>query len=202
MRVAPRQKTPATLECLSAMLSSIPDTLAGTRDRAILLLGFAGALRRSELAALAVADLEFRPEGLLLTLRQSKTDPEGVGQLVTAPRGKNHCPVAAVQSWLEAGAIASGPLFRPIDKRGRPRSRALSAHSIAALVKTYAAAAGLNPMEFGGHSLRAGLLTSAAERGASVWQLRQVSRHRSVHALQRYVRARDGFRDHAGKDLL
>jgi integrase len=121
-------------------VAQLPDTLASARDRAILLLGFAGAFRRSELASLAVSDLEFWPtlrtqEGPLVRLRQSKTDPDGAGQVVTVLCGSNHCPVGAVRVWLEASRISEGPLFRPVTRGGGLRSTALAAQSIGEIVK-------------------------------------------------------------------
>ena len=185
------------------MLAQIPNTRTGARDRALLLLGFAGAFRRSELAALMVSDLEFRSEGLRIWLRQSKTDQEGEGQRVAVPHGATHCPVTAVRAWMVASGITEGPLFRPFTKgNGRLRPTALTPHSVGAIVKEHAAPAGFEPLEFGGHSLRSGFLTAAAVQGASIWKMREVSRHRSLQTLQGYVRDRDGFRDHAGDGLL
>ncbi len=105
---AQRQKAPATAEILAAMLSHIPATLTGTRDRAILALGFSGASRRSELVALDVEDLSDDPEGLRVTIRKSKTDQEGAGQEIAVPHGRHLKPVAAVRAWLNAAGIPEG----------------------------------------------------------------------------------------------
>ncbi|HEY0777218.1 MAG TPA: site-specific integrase [Gemmatirosa sp.] len=198
----PTRKAPATAECVVAMLAHCPATLAGLRDRALLQLGFGGAFRRSELSALDVADLEEKADGLLVTVRRSKTDQEGAGAVVAVARGVRDCPVAAVRAWLTAAAITTGPAFRPVSKEGRPRVARFSAYSVGELVKAYAARAGYDPATFGGHSLRAGFLTSAAERGKPLDRMMAVSRHKRVDTVLGYIRRADDFKDHAGAGLL
>jgi site-specific recombinase XerD len=143
-------------------------SLRELRDRAILLIGFAGAFRRSELVALDVSDIEETPEGMLVTLRRSKTDQEGLGRRVAIPRGETACPVAALKAWLSAGGISSGPIFVRIwNKRAqRVSEHRLDAETVAAVVKQGAPRLGFDPSTFGGHSLRAGFVTSAVKRGA------------------------------------
>lgn len=199
---APRQKAPATAARLAAMVAHCPPTLAGQRDRALLLLGFAGAFRRSELVALEVADLETVPEGLRVRVRRSKTDPTGHGQIVPILNGTRLRPVDAVRAWLAAAGIHHGPVFRPFTKAGRPRPVALSDRSVANLVKHYAGKAGFAADDFAGHSLRAGFLTSGAEAGASLFKLLEVSRHRRLESVRPYVRLAELFKDHAGADFL
>ena len=172
------------------------------RDRALLLLGFAGALRRSELVALQVEDLAVLPQGLKVTIRRSKTDQEGAGQVIAIMRGEVHCPVAAVQDWLQAAAITTGPVLRRVRKGGCVGDEGLSDRSVANLVKDYAERAGFKAEDFSGHSLRAGFLTSAAEAGAGVLKLVEVSRHRSLDTVRGYVRSAELFNDHAGQGLL
>src|SRR5262249_47575565 len=174
----------------------------GLRDRAILLLGFAGAFRRSELVALSVADLEFCDGGLRVTICKSKTDQEGLGATIAITRGSVACPVDAVRAWITAAPITDGPLFRPVTRTGKISARRLSARAVADLVKVYARHAGLRAADFSGHSLRSGFLTSAAARGASIFKLMDVSRHKSVDTLRSYVRDAEMFRDHAGNGLL
>ena len=152
----------------------IPDTLRGTRDRALLTLGFAGAFRRSELVALELTDLAFEPDGLRVQIRHSKTDQEGQGHEIAVPRGMKLHPVRAVQAWIAAANITDGPVFRAINRHGHV-SGVLTAQSVALIVKHYAEAAGLDPRVFAGHSLRAGFLTSAAEAGADVLRMMEVS---------------------------
>jgi site-specific recombinase XerD len=200
--VAKTQKAPATADRVRRMLDACPDTLRGKRDRALLALGFAGAFRRSELVALTVADVAEVPDGFRVIIRRSKTDQEGAGQEIVVPRGASLRPVEAVQTWLAAAGITAGPIFRPINKAGRVVDAALTAESAAGVVKQRAEAVGLNPTEFAGHSLRAGFLTSAAEAGATVHKMMEVSRHKSAANLQVYVRRVDMFRDHAGAKFL
>jgi len=199
---APVQKAPATADLIGEMLKRCPDTLAGKRDRALLALGFAGAFRRSELVALEVADIAEVPDGLRVTIRHSKTDQEGAGQEVAIPRGYRLRPVEAVQMWRGAAEINSGPLFRPVLKGGRLQSEPLTDRSVAKIVKRYAELAGLDPAQFAGHSLRSGFLTSAAESGAAVFKMMEVSRHKSVDVLRGYIRRADLFREHAGASFL
>jgi site-specific recombinase XerD len=198
----PVQKAPATSDRILAMVSHCPDTLLGYRDRAILLLGFAGAFRRSELAALMVNDLEETDGGLRVFVRRSKTDQEGAGEIVPIIHGDRACPVEAVKEWMNAAGISEGPVFRRMLKGGRVGAVRLSPHSIGATVKRYAEKAGYKASEFGGHSLRAGFATSAAEKGASIFRIMDVTRHRSVDTVRGYVRRAEEFKDHAGAGLL
>jgi site-specific recombinase XerD len=195
-------KAPATADILAAMLRLCPPTLAGSRDRALLALGFAGAFRRSELVALEVADLNEAPDGLRVRIRRSKTDQEGEGAEIAIPRGYRLRPVEAVQAWLAAAEISDGPLFRPVLKGGRIQREPLSAFSAAQIVKRYVERAGFDPAAYAGHSLRSGFLTSAAESGASILKMIEVSRHKSVDVLRGYVRRADLFREHAGAAFL
>jgi site-specific recombinase XerD len=199
---APTRKAPVLADTARAIALAAPDSLKGIRDRALLLLGFAGAFRRSELVALDVADLEETEEGLRVTIRRSKTDQEGQGQVIAIIRGGSTCPVKAVKTWLAASGIIEGPLFRPVAKGGRLGEQRLTDKSVCDLVKHYAKRLGLDAATFGAHSLRSGFLTSAARRGASVFKMRDVSRHKSMDVLQAYVRDAELFRDHAGARLL
>ena len=113
---AKAQKAPATADRLLKMLEQVPETLQGCRDRAILLLGFAGAFRRSELSQLLVCDLEEVPSGLRVHIRKSKTDQEGLGQVVPIIKGDKVCPVKAVTNWLQIANIKKGPVFRRLWK--------------------------------------------------------------------------------------
>jgi integrase len=133
---------------------------------------------------------------------RSKTDQEGHGETIAIARGVTPCSVKAVEAWLQGAGISEGPLFRPVAKGGRLGAQRLTDKSVCDLVKAYAARLGLKPADFGAHSLRAGFLTSAARRGASVFKMRDVSRHKSMNVLQAYVRDAYLFRDHAGAGLL
>jgi integrase len=150
------RKAPATAQAIRAILDDAPTDLRGLRDRALLLLGFAAALRRSELVALNVNDIEESAEGILVIIRHSKTDQEGAGDFVSIPHGSRLLPVAALKAWLEASGITEGPIFRPIRKGGQMLPRRLTAGAVASIVKNRIEAAGFDPTGFSGHSLRSG----------------------------------------------
>lgn len=200
--VKPTRKAPATAPRIREMIQHCPDSLIGQRDRALLLLGFAGAFRRSELVGLTLADLEETANGLRVTIRRSKTDQQGAGQTIAIVRGDVHCPVEAIKAWVQAAGINEGHVFRSVGKGGRVNPKPLSTKSVAGIVKSHASRAGLNPDDFSGHSLRAGFLTSAAEAGANLFKLMEVSRHKSVETVRGYVRNADLFKGHAGEGLL
>jgi site-specific recombinase XerD len=183
-------KAPAVVTDLRKMLEKLPVTRVGLRDRAVLLLGFAGAFRRSELVSLDVADLEFSSAGLIVTLRKSKTDQEGAGRRIGIPYGSTEgtCPVRAVQAWLETARISDGPVFRPLDRFQRVQTTRLSDKAVALIVKRRAKAVGLDPTRYAGHSLRAGLATSAAAAGASERVIMSQTGHRSADMVRKYIR--------------
>ena len=191
---------------LRADLLSILPLMVGTkglRDQALILMGFAAALRRSELVALDVQDLEFVREGLVVLLRKSKTDQEGEGRKVAIPYGRTSaCPVKAVKLWLEQSHIEDGAIFRPISKAGAISENRLTAQSVALIVKRYARAAGLAASAFSGHSLRAGLVTSAAQAGVATHRIMAQTGHRSVEMVNRYIRDADIFMDNAVGSVL
>jgi site-specific recombinase XerD len=199
---AATRKAPATADKVCAMAANMPNGLIGLRDRALLLLGFAGAFRRSELVALNVADIQECEAGLRVYIGKSKTDQEGRGVTIAIAPGAVACPMKAVKAWLEGAAVTDGPVFRSIAKGERVSAGRLSDKSVADIVKRHASRLGLDPATFGGHSLRAGFLTSAAAKGASVFKMMDVSRHKSVDTLRGYVRGAEMFRDHAGTGLL
>lgn len=200
---AQRRVDPLLREDLLAVVDSLPDTTKGKRDRALLLVGFGAALRRSELVALTVEDVRFVPEGVIVRLRRSKTDQEAAGRNVGIPNGRTRaCPVKALRAWLDHAGITNGPIFRSVAKGGRIQSDAMTAQSVALIVKHHAAAVGLDPDRFSGHSLRAGLITSAAKLGVSAHKLRQQSGHRSETMLARYIRDGELFASNAAGAVL
>jgi len=200
---APSRKRAATSDLV---LSMIPrgDSLRELRNRAIILVGFAGAFRRSELVALDVSDIEETAEGMLVTLRRSKTDQEGLGRRVAIPRGEIACPVAALRAWLNAANITEGAIFRRIvNKRAqRVTDRRLAGRNVASIVKQSAANLGFDPLSFAGHSLRAGFVTSAVKRGANLIKITDVTGHRSLEMLKTYSRDAEAFVGHAVAGLL
>ena len=184
------------------MVSAAGTGTKGLRDRALALLGFAGAFRRSELVALDVSDLQETEAGLIVTVRRSKTDQEGQGRMVAIVRGSIACPIQAVRNWLDAAKIENGPLFRPVAKGGKIMDGRLSDKQVSRTIKAFATRLGLDDAAFGGHSLRSGFLTSAAARGASIFKMADQSGHKSMDTLRGYVRNAEIFQDHAGTGLL
>jgi integrase len=173
--------------------------LIGLRDKALLLVGFAGAFRRSELVAINCTDIEWVDQGMVVHIRRSKTDQAGEGRKVGLPfaRGR-HCPVLALKQWLEAANITSGFLFRSVTKHGHIGEAALSREAVAVIVKKRAQAIGLDSAKYSGHSLRAGLVTSAAQAGVSNWKIKSQTGHKSDAMLTRYIRDSQIFVDNAG----
>lgn len=198
----PAEKLPATTPVIRAMVEPLGDDLRGRRDRALLLLGFAAALRRSELVALEVADAQITREGVVLTIRRSKTDQEGRGVTKGVAYGSNPltCPVRALQAWLEVAAIGDGRLFRSL-RHGRVQPRGLDGRDVARIVKRAAALAGLEPAHFSGHSLRAGLATAAAAAGVSERAIMEQTGHKSLSVMRRYIRRGSLFADNASAQV-
>ena len=199
------QKAPAVDEEIKRMVDAVePQTLKGLRDRALLLFGFAGAFRRSELVALDVDHLVNRPEGLAVLITSSKTDQEGRSQVVAIPRvyGSPYCPVQAVTDWLVAADIRSDAVFLRVHKGDSVGATRLSDQSVALVIKALASKVGLEASRYAGHSLRSGFLTSAARNRASIFKMADQSRHKSLDVLRSYVRNEERFDDHAGTGLL
>jgi integrase len=185
-----RRATALRAEHLAAIVATLDTSIKDVRDRALLLVGFAGAFRRSELSAAVCSDIEWRSQGIVLSLPRSKTDQEGQGRTVAIPcRRDAVCPVNALREWLEAGRITDGPLFRPITKGGQVLGSSLSGNATAEIVKQHVMAIGLDPELYSGHSLRAGFATSAAAAGVPSWKIRAQTGHASDAMLNRYIRA-------------
>lgn len=203
-RVRPsRRKAAVSASQLCAMIAQADgEGSRSIRDRAILALGMAAALRRSELVALELRDVEWVIEGLRLTVRVSKTDQDGEGQVIAVPSGRKLRPVERLKTWLAVRGRGAGPLFTQIDPQGRRTDLAMSDRSVARLIQKYAARAGLDPDTVAGHSLRAGFLTEASRSGATLAKMQEVSRHKKVEVLLGYVRSAELFEDHAGNGFL
>jgi integrase len=184
---------------LDAMGAGIKDA----RDRALLLIGFAGGFRRSELVALDCADVESVRQGLIVTIRRSKTDQDGQGRKLGLPYGRSRfCPVLAIERWLEISGIKVGAIYRPVDKHGHVGKNRLAGDAVSVIVKERVAAAGFDPADFSGHSLRAGFATSASQAGVSSLKIRQQTGHASDAMLQRYFRDGEIFLGNAVAALL
>jgi len=200
---AQKQKRALLTPDIQEMLASLPRRLIGVRDRALLLIAYAGALRRSELSKLDMEDLEFHSEGLTITVRRSKADQEAFGRRIGIPFGshKSTCPVRALRRWLDAAPIRSGALFRPISRHGKVSSKRLAAEGVAIVAKRYAEEIGIPAVEVGGHSLRSGFATQAAMNGATELQIMRQTGHQSLPMLRRYIREGTLFRDNAAAKL-
>jgi integrase len=202
--VRPERKTALETSLLTRVLAAIDEppagdggppapaaALAAVRDRALLLVGFAGCLRRSELTGLDVADLDVTDDGLVLTIHSSKTDQEGAGALVGIAYGSYRptCPVRAWQAWASAARLVDGPAFRGINRHGTVGAGRLHSGSVARIVQRRVAAAGLDAADFAGHSLRSGFATAAARAGVNDRAIMRQGRWRSATSLDSYVRA-------------
>ena len=198
-----QQAKPLLREDLFVVLAAMGNRLKDLRDRALLLIGFAGGLRRSELTAITFIDVERVREGIVLIIRRSKTDQDGVGRRIGIPFGRTiHCPVRALESWLTAARIDDGPVFRPVDRYRRVSASRLSGEAVSLIIRDRMAAAGFDPTGYSGHSLRAGLATSATRAGVSTFKIRQQTGHASDAMLSRYVRDGELFLGNAAGILL
>jgi integrase len=196
-------KEPLLTADILEMLDSLDDGLLGCRDRAILLVGFAGGFRRSELISLNAEDLSETADGLVIRVRRSKTDPEAKGAMVALPYGSTAatCPVRSYRAWIGAAGIWNGPAFRSVNRHGRVSPGRMNAGSVARLIKRAAEAAGLEPAIYAGHSLRAGFATQAFLNGAPEVSIMRQTRHKSLNTLRKYIRDRSLFRDNPAAKL-
>jgi len=186
-------KTAILTEDLRRVVRALPTTtLAGVRDRALLLVGFAGAFRRSELVALDLGDISVSAAGVVITIRRSKTDQEGAGRQVGIPRARKSsvtCPVAALESWLgERSELTTPALFVGVTRDGRLGDR-LVGRAVAKILKRAVSRVGFDPDDFAGHSLRSGFATSAARGGADLAFIMQQTGHKSADVARVYVQA-------------
>jgi len=203
----PVRKRALVTEDLRRLVRRLPPGLAGIRDRAILVVGFAAALRRCELAALALerrggpretVGLTFVAAGFEVEIARSKGDQLGEGQVVGVPRGRTAiCPVAALRAWLDAARISAGPVWRPVDRLGRLGDGSIGGRAVARIIKRACRRAGLDPDLFGGHSLRSGLVTSAAANDVSLDLIMRQTRHVRVETVRGYIRDGERFRRNA-----
>jgi integrase len=213
----PRNKVPTVTEVLRALLTALPDTTAGIRDRALLLVGFAGAFRRSELVAIEVADCGWHRDGLIITVPEAGATPASPSVDVGLPYGTHAetCPVRALAHWLAVAGIGDGPLFRPVTRHGSILPQALSDRGVALVIKRTvgiardaARAAGnavlaesLDPSRYAGHSLRAGFIVSAAAAGVSERDIMRHTRHKRADTLLKYAQHAALFRQNAAAQV-
>jgi site-specific recombinase XerD len=195
-QIGKRPLAAADLRTLLAPLES--GRILDVRDRALLLTGFAGAFRRSELVGLDVTDLEFNTAGLIVNIRRSKTDQEGQGRRVGIPYGTPAtCPVRALEAWLAVLGADDGPLYRAVNRHGQLAGRRLTAQSVALVIKRLAAQAGMEARDLAGHSLRAGLATAAAAAGVPERAIMAQTGHRALATLRKYIREGSLFLENA-----
>jgi integrase len=196
-------KAPLLTSDIRRIVAACPETLSGLRDRALILVGFASAFRRSELAAIDYANLTFTQDGLVIDLRRSKTDQEAAGRKVGIPFGKEvaTCPVRALRRWLASSGIIDGPVFRGVNRHGKLARRGLHKDCVGWILKVAASRAGLKPEPLGGHSLRAGCVTQAAMNGVSERDIMRQTGHKSAEMLARYIRISEMFTRNAAAGL-
>jgi site-specific recombinase XerD len=197
---APKGRDPLMTDELGRMVKRMPEGLRGIRDRAILLLGFAAAVRRSELVDLNVNDIAWRRDGVSLAIRRSKGDQTGEGQFVDVLYGRREstCPVRALKRWLEAAKITAGPVFRPVERDLAGEDR-LSAKMVAYVVKRAAIRAGIDPTLLAGHSLRSGHVTQALANGADAAKAKEQLRHKRIDTTLGYNKRRTFDGNTSGK---
>ena len=205
----PRKKKPLLTEQLLRLVAQTESSPRGARDRAVLLVGLASALRRSELAALELdgpnagpVQLVFVEEGVEIHLERSKGDQEGRGRIVPIPWGSTDlCPVSALMDWIAQSLISTGAVFRPIDRWGQVGASAITPKTVATIVKTYCKAAGLDPRLFAGHSLRSGHITQAIMAGVPADVVQRQSGHKRLETMLGYVQIADRFKHTSARGL-
>jgi site-specific recombinase XerD len=193
--VAATRKTPIRASNLRRAVGLIPDSMKGKRDRALLLLGYVGALRRSEIVAINAEDIEYVDGGIRLMVRRSKSDQEGRGVTMGIGYGAHPetCPVKALRAWMESAGIGEGPVFRPVSQNGRVGSTRLCPRTVALIIKALASKLGMEQQAISGHSLRAGFITDQYAAGTAEAVIMARSRHNSHSVMAAYRREADMF---------
>ena len=180
-----KAKKPILINDLKLIIKAIDEEKI--RDKALILLGFAGGFRRSELVSIEYEDLEFVSEGVKIFVRRSKTDQSGEGMTKAIPYFGNseYCPVVSIQKWLEESKVKSGKIFEMSDK------------NVALIIKKYTALAGLDHKKYSGHSLRSGFATSTAELGAEERSIMAMTGHKTTQMVRRYIKEANLFKNNA-----
>lgn len=194
-----RQAAPLLRDDLISICSHIPDDNKGKRDKALLLIGFASAMRRSELTALSIDDVEFVPEGVILNVRKSKTDQEAFGHKIAIPKAKSQgrvCPVQALRDWLDCITSSNGAVYRSVRKGNYVQDTRLSDGAVSVVIKEYVEKIGLEPEKYSAHSLRAGFITTCAQMGIPEHRIMRQSRHKSYQVMMTYIRDARIFDNH------
>ena len=196
-------KKPLLINHLKSIIDAINeqkvDELKKARDKTIILIGFGGGFRRTELISIDHEDLEFVPEGLKITLKRSKTDQYGEGTLKGLPyfSNENYCPVMNLKKWLDLSYINSGPIFRRFSKGSNITNNRLTDQSVVLLIKKYLNLAGIENSNYSGHSLRSGFATVAAESGADERSIMSMTGHKTTQMVRRYIKEANLFKNNA-----
>ena len=196
-------KKPILISHLKLIINVINDQkieeIKKLRDKTIILIGFSGGFRRSELISIDYEDLEIVPEGLKITIRRSKTDQFGEGMLKGLPYFSNetYCPIINLKKWLEISKIKTGPIFRRFAKGSTLTNKRLTDQSVVLLMKKYLTLAGIENKNFAGHSLRSGFATVAAESGADERSIMAMTGHKTTQMVRRYIKEANLFKNNA-----
>ena len=196
-------KKPLLINNLKKLINVIDEynknEIVKLRDRSIILMGFSGGFRRSEIVSLNHDDLDFVTEGLKINLKRSKTDQFGEGSVKGLPYFDNtkYCPVLSLKNWIEVSNINSGPLFRRFSKSSKLLEKRLSDQTIALLIKKYLRLVGINNKDYSGHSLRSGFATSAAESGVEERSIMAMTGHKSTEMVRKYIKEANLFKNNA-----
>ena len=196
-------KKPLLISHLKSIVNVIneyrTDEIKKLRDKTIILIGFGGGFRRTELISIDYDDLEFVPEGLKINIKKSKTDQFGEGMIKGLPYFTNeiYCPVTNLKKWLKISKIKTGPIFRRFSKGLSLTNQRLSDQSVVLLMKKYLTLAGIENKNFAGHSLRSGFATVAAESGADERSIMAMTGHKSTEMVRRYIKEVNIFKNNA-----
>ena len=198
-----RGKKPILINHLKLIIDTInqqkTEEIKKLRDKSLILVGFGGGFRRTELVSIDYQDLEFVPEGLKITIKKSKTDQFGEGMIKGLPyfTSDNYCPVKNLNKWLKISKIKSGPIFRRFSKGLSLTNKRLTDQSVVLLIKKYLNLAGMENKNFAGHSLRSGFATVAAESGADERSIMAMTGHKTTQMVRRYIREANIFKNNA-----
>jgi len=196
-------KKPILINHLKSIINVIneqnTDEIKKARDKSIVLVGFGGGFRRTELISIDHEDLEFVPEGLKIMIKRSKTDQFGEGMMKGLPyfANKEYCPVYNLKKWLELSKIKTGPIFRRFIKGSTITNDRLTDQTVVLLIKNYLNLAGIENSNYSGHSLRSGFATVAAESGADERSIMAMTGHKTTQMVRRYIREANIFKNNA-----
>ena len=196
-------KKPILISHLKQIINVIDDQkiekIKKLRNRTLILIGFGGGFRRTELISIDCEDLDFVHEGLKITIRKSKTDQFGEGLIKGLPYFNNekYCPVTSLKNWINLSKIKTGPVFRRFAKGSILTEHRLTDQSVVLIIKEYLKLAGIENKNFSGHSLRSGFATVAAESGADERSIMAMTGHKTTQMVRRYIREANIFKNNA-----